>query len=220
VITSDAQLLRFDPRTVAFSLVGSLDCPITVDSMAIDRSGSIWLHGSDGRFARTDVRGSHCSELASKAPLAFGFERFGMGFAADTAGSTEETLYVAGVFGLGKFDTAALAITKVGDFGHGIHGPAELAGNAQGDLFALFPQQSKLSLSPLDRHTGEAVSGIAADLGGFSAWAVAYFGGDLWLFTDQNVHRLNRASGKLELLAERTGWTVVGAGTSTCAPTE
>ncbi len=59
-----------------------------------------------------------------------------------------------------------------------------------------------------------------------SAWAFAFWGGRYYVFIEEtlapstDVWRLDPSDGSFERVLEDTGYRIVGAGVSTCAPVE
>lgn len=230
LMTSDRQLLRFDPPALTFSVIGLLDCPATFSpySMAVDRSGTAWVHGQLGGLARVDTTNAHCT-TTSFAPNQQGFSNFGMGFATDALGSNAETLYVSGVAAggvarLGRIDLAALALVPIGTYDSLSGRRAELTGTGDARLFGAF-EGSPYVVAEIERASAHIASetpaqGVTSPAGG-SNFAFAFWGGDFWLFvgpgSGTTVHR-HRPSDGTTLQTVTTPHTVVGAGVSTCAP--
>jgi len=56
------------------------------------------------------------------------------------------------------------------------------------------------------------------------AWAFAFWGGDFWIFHRANVlehtkiYQVKRADGSMTKAMDDSGYNIVGAGVSTCAP--
>jgi hypothetical protein len=153
-----------------------------------------------------------------------GFHTFGMGFVADVAGGSAETLYVADYAGtgLGKIDTTTLNLSFVGDYGDAL-GAAELTGTGTARLFAFF-DQTPIDVAELNKSTGKvlklkSVSGLTVG----SGWAFAHWGGDFWLFTapsgSSQITQYSFDTGTSTVVKSDLGFVIVGAGVSTCAPT-
>jgi hypothetical protein len=221
----DKALYRFDPEALTFSRVGKLACPTASEtfSMAIDRRGTAWIEYGDGRIFKVSTIDAQCTE-SSFRPKQIGFTTFGMGFAKDDAdGGTgigaNETLYVAGN-GLGRIDTSTMELSLVGPTSLGL---AELTGTGAGTLYAFIPDSTRIA--QLDKSTGAIEHAYRPDVDVGSAWAFAQWGGDFWLFTapglsSSSVTKYSPATDTTTVMIPDTGMKIVGAGVSTCAPTE
>ncbi|MCC6213248.1 MAG: hypothetical protein IT376_00125 [Polyangiaceae bacterium] len=230
LMTSDRQLLRFDPPALTFSVIGVLDCPATFSpySMAVDRGGTAWVHGQLGGLARVDTTNAHCT-TTNFAPNQQGFSNFGMGFATDALGSSAETLYVSGVTAsgdarLGRIDLGSLALVPIGAYDSLAGRRAELTGTGDARLFGAFEGQPYV-VAEIERASAHIASqvpaqGVTSPPSG-SNFAFAFWGGDFWLFvgpgSGTTVHR-HRPSDSTTAPMVSTPYTVVGAGVSTCAP--
>src|SRR5579871_3395854 len=80
-LTADNYLYKFDPPSLAFTLIGMLDCPTaeTPYSMAVDRNANAWSVFTDGSLWRIDTSNAHCT-ATTFAPGQNGWTTFGMGF--------------------------------------------------------------------------------------------------------------------------------------------
>jgi len=235
VVDSNDAFLRFDPETNTLTPLGTLDCPTSSSpfSMAVDRNATAWVLYQDGRIyqvSTTDVSCTATSFVANQA----GFEVFGMGFVSNAAGSTEETLFVAGgsTFDislgsatLGRVDSS-LTLTSLG----GLPGWPELTGTGAAELWGFFPDTSPPSVRQIDQATGSTstsypMTEIAGGGGlGDTAWAFAFWGGRFYVFykgsldATTNVWLLDPSDGSVVEVLHETGYRIVGAGVSTCAP--
>jgi hypothetical protein len=206
VLDSNRTLMQFRPDDLVFTTIGALDCAsdATPFSMAVDRDGRAWVLYQNGAMFSVSTADASCSPTTF-TPNQAGFELFGMGFASDAEGSEAETLYVAGgpmasiAMGsstLGTIDEASLVLTSLGT----LPGWPELTGTAF-DLSAVG-------------------SGMPA------AWAFAFWGGRFYVFLQSaadlstNVWRVDPTDSSVTRVLENTGFRIVGAGVSTCAPTE
>lgn len=235
---SNHQLLRFEPDKLSLTPVGTLQCagpgipndPFggllagTPFSMAVDRSATAWVLYNDGRLYHVSTEDASCSPTSFAAQG--NFNTFGMGFVTDQPGGSEESLYVASAVGsamLGRLDTNTLSIQSVGVVG----GSPELTGTGNAQLWGFFPNTSPASVRRIDKATG----GTLQDFGlGFSttpmAWAFAFWGGRFYVFiegqtdTSTQVWRLDPTTGASQQVLASTGYHIVGAGVSTCAPVD
>jgi hypothetical protein len=160
--------------------------------MAVDRSGVAWVlhgHGSLFHVSTKDASCTPTSFVASEPA----FQQFGMGFVADAPGSASETLYVASVAGtsLGKIDTGTLTLSMVGAY-DAIFQSAELTGTAAAELYGFFTTSPPI-LARIDPATAKILSQAPQSVDIGSAWAMAFWGGDFWLFTAPGVEsRIDR----------------------------
>ncbi len=242
VVSTSSNLYRFWPPTLSFELVGHLDCPTTWSpmSMAIDRNATAWVLYQDQVVYRLDLANGKCVESGYNAAHEIGipFGYFGMAFTADPASPEGETLFVReaafydagtdpGSRRLGRFDTGSATIAPIGG-GSGAN--ADLAGTGDGRLFGF----EKIAapdggdavgvLAEYDTATGARIA--VTDLAGVTigaAWAVANWGGDVYLFSSGNdgmtrVVRYDPEADTVEVVVPKVGFEVIGAGVSACAP--
>ena len=237
VVAADDAFLRFDPETNTLTPLGILSCPTSSSpfSMAVDRNATAWVLYQDGRIFHVSTADVSCT-ATSFAPNQAGFEVFGMGFVSDAPGSAEETLFVAGgsllditlgSASLGRVDSS-LRLTSVG----GLPGWPELTGTGAAELWGFFPDTSPPSVRMIDQGSGATtrtfpMSELGSGSGlGDRAWAFAFWGARFYVFykgdfdTTTNVWRLDPADGSVIEVLHDTGYRIVGAGVSTCAPIE
>jgi len=221
---NDEALYLFDPTDQSFDLVGELDCTMwgTPGSMAVSRDGYAYVRYSDDSVYAVDLVTLDCSPTT----FAAGFGSFGMGYATDAADTWRDALYIATSTSLATLDTATWSASMVG----GVPSQAELTGNADGELWAFLPLEIPAELVQLDKDSSQILH--RHTLNGFpnpldiDTFAFANWGGEFWLFVrtygmgqSTDVYRVD-ANGNMTLAAPDTGMDVVGAGVSTCAPTD
>jgi len=225
VVTQENQLHRFAPATTTFTKIGDLSCVgglfASPFSMGVDRRGTAWVLYSDGKLFKVSTKDASCV-ATSFAVGQSGFTKFGMAFARD---GLSETLFVADYDekGLAKIDTATLKLTFIGAFGTG-GGAGELTGRGDG-LFAFF-NGSPPRVASLDKATGRVLT--SKNLSGVtigSGWAFAHWGGTFWLFhapsiSSSQVTEYDFEKGTSATVKTGLPFVIVGAGVSTCAPTE
>jgi hypothetical protein len=238
VVSSENTLYSFTPSELKFTPIGALRCPSRAGakpfSMAVDRRGTAWVNYDDGELFRVSTRDAAC------VPTGFvprsGFATFGMGFATDAPGSSNETLYICGYDrnaepqgrGLGRLDLKTLVPSLIGDF------PApftrncgELTGTGDARLFGFF-EGFPAQLVGIDK--GSATMQVARPLAGIGtsreySYAFSHWGGDFWFYTaigiapSQVTRYKASGDGSLSVVIPNTGMNIVGAGVSTCAPT-
>jgi len=218
VVDGSQNLYSFDPKALKFSPVGALSCAsVPTFSMAVDRKATAYSLDVKGALVRYDIRSKECTVLPF--PVAqHGFFTFGMGFASNSKGSSQETLFVASAnsLGLATIDTITLALVPVGKFDK-LGGRVELSGTGDGQLFGLF-ETTPYVVGEIDKATAQVLSQAPQMPTGQANFAFAHWGGSFWLFVGKDVFRFDpktQASAKVASAA----FDVVGAGVSTCAPT-
>lgn len=216
VLATDKALYRFYPDTLQFVRVGQVACPTGAGtfSMAIDRHGTAWVEYTDGRVFAVDTSNAKCTPTAFR-PGQTGFETFGMGYSLNGDPANGETLYVSGA-GLASLDTKTFDLTFLGSL---TYGRTELTGRDK-QLFA-FSVGSGV-IAGLNKTTGatEVVYRTSA-VNDRAAFAFAQWGGDFWVFTGNDhsiVTQYSPADDKSAIVVKNTGMLIVGAGSSTCAP--
>jgi hypothetical protein len=237
VLSQDKELYSFTPNMGTFAKIGRIECPTTglatPNSMAIDRNGIAWVNYSDGSLFKVSTGDASCTATTFERNQA-GFSKFGMAFATNGEGSTDETLYISGLDslgsggkGFGKIDLTTMKVTMLGDYSGNLAGEgAELTGTGEGKLFGFFTTQPA-TLAEIDKAKGSTSGDKSLDgVSTGSAWAFSFWGGDFWFYTSDGtgasrVTQLRTSSnGELNVLKDDVGgFKIVGAGVSTCAPT-
>lgn len=233
LLTAQAQLGTFDPVANTFRLIGTLNCPgaflSSPFSMAVDRRGVAYVGYDSGALYRVSTKDASCSATDFRnQTIPDGFTTFGMAFTTEP--DLSEALYVAstGEDGrLARVDPSDLRFSLIGSFSPTVQ-DAELTGSGAGRLFAFYRDWTTAGSSivaQVDAQTA-AVSnqvrlrGVLPQVG----WAFAYWGGSFYLFaapTEQGseVFRYRPDAAQYERLAV-LDQVVVGAGVSTCAPSQ
>lgn len=226
-VSDGKDLHRFAPATLTFTRIGTLNCPgasfASPFSMAVDRKGTAWVLYNDGKLYQVSTKDASCKATTFAVGQA-GFTTFGMSFARDGAG---ETLYVADYSGKGiaKIDTTSLKLTFIGAYGT-TAGAGELTARGE-QLFGFFNSTGSLGtrVGMVDKATGKL--GTVKTLSGVtigSGWAFAHWGGTFWLFHSPSgtsqVTEYDFDKGTSSTAKSGLGFNIVGAGVSTCAPTE
>ena len=217
VLATDKALYRFYPDKLEFVRVGQVACPTGAGtfSMAIDRRGTAWVEYTDGRLFAVDTSNARCNPTAFQ-PGQKGFETFGMGYSLNGDAANGETLYVSGA-GLASLDTKTFNLKFLGSL---TYGRTELTGLDK-QLFA-FSVGSGV-IAGLNKTTGatEVVYRTSA-VNDRAAFAFAQWGGDFFVFTGNEhsiVTQYSPTDDKSAVVVQNTGMLIVGAGSSTCAPT-
>ena len=225
VDANEEALYRFDPYTGDFTLVLHLDCPAgglyTPHSMAVSRDAEPYILYQDGVIYHIDQVGV-CTATSFSEGYFSDWARFGMGFAMNSRYASEDTLFVANGTMLGSIDLTSFSVTEVGSLGGGI---PELSGTGEGALWGFFPQSDPPQIAQIDKASGNLTTVYELDISSdANAWAFAFWGGHFYLFyktfsdPSTNVYRMSEDGGDLELIIEDSGYYIVGAGVSTCAP--
>lgn len=245
VVTEQNVLLSFDPDKLAFKKVGTLNCPApgaTPFSMSVDRNADAWVlyqiqsgfTAKGGGLYKVSTLDASC-QTTSYVPNGQGFELFGMGFSANSVGSKDETFFIAGA-GANNFTTVKNTLGTISFPGMGVQklgvldikGGADLTGNGKGELFGFFPESTPPNVRQIDKTTAASGKTWPLPVNIFSdtqAWAFAQWGGDFYLFhkTDyaasSSVYKLATATGAVTTVLTEVGYTITGAGVSSCAPT-
>jgi len=215
------KIFRFDPASLTFTFLTRVECVGVsgVYSMAVDRRGVAWIVFSNGEFVNIGLSDGECKPilLKNRPPS---FVRGGMGFSKDDSRSGEG-LFVQNWPGadLFKIDPATRDVSRLG-MTHLGAGHAELTGTGDGKLFSYFNGSGEVAL--LDKTTGASLETYRTSVLQFSAFAVAQWGGDFWIFGRHSpegtkVYRYSPATDETTLMLE-TELNIVGAGSSTCAP--
>jgi len=236
VVDSSNKFSKFDPSSKTFTDIGNLQCPTTgfaasPFSMGVDRNAVAWVLYSDGELFRVDTANLMCTKTTWTSQQ--GLLLFGMGFSTNTAGGTEDTLYVAGGSDqlstsskLATMSTSAFAATPVGN----VTGWPELTGTGNAELWGWFPSDELGSTTPrveqINKMTGAPMKTFTLPslTGTPRAWAFAFWGGDFWIFykrdTDPStsVYQIDGMTGQMKGTTAAPGREIVGAGVSTCAP--
>ena len=230
-------LLRFDPESGSLTPIGTIACPTseTPFSMAVDRQANAYVLHQDHRIYQVSTVDASCT-ATSFVPDQMGLELFGMGFVSEAEGSAVEHLFVAGgaetgIGGgsatLGRIDMPGWSVARIGAVG----GSPELTGTGTGELWGFFPDTTPMSVRQIDKATGATLRTIdvssvdASGLGIASAWAFAYWGGRFYVFymgaldASSGIYRVTPDTMAVEPVRTNTGYRIVGAGVSTCAPT-
>ena len=237
VVSQEGDLYSFEPDAGAFSRIGALRCPASggasPHSMAVDRSATAWVNYTDGSLYKVSTKDARCTKTDFE-PFQHGFGRFGMAFASTGEDLSRETLFVWGSYdygdggrGLATIDTHSLKLEPVGDAHDRLHFmEAELTGTGDGRLFGFFATARAATLAGVDVSTGgtrapRALPGVRTG----TAWAFSFWGGDFYFFwapgfAQSRVSRLSGSDGTVTEVLRDIGFRIVGAGVSTCAPTE
>jgi len=221
---AEEALYLFNPPTLSFEFLGELDCGVysgTPASMSVTRDGVAYVRYSDNTLYDVDLQTMNCVPTSYRT----NFGSFGMGYATESQGAWKDDLYIANSDQIAIVDTNTWNLTVLGQ----LPSQSELTGNSDGELWAILPLETPAALVKIDVDTGRTVETLR--LSGMpnprniDTFAFATWGGDFWLFIRENgmgestdVYQVS-SSGTMSRVAAGTGMDVVGAGVSTCAPT-
>ena len=246
VLSAENVLYSFAPAAKKFTQIGPLKCQTAMqpNSMAVDRNAVAYVNyvqsdpvtGQDsaGAIYQVSTQDASCSS-APVMSLTSGWFRIGMGYSSDNAGSSAETLYVAGVGnaggsgnGLGLVDFGKGVVGPIGPFTGTLKGQnAELTGTGDGRLYGFFTT-SPVRVAQIDKSTGGTqtpvtMTGVQVP----NDWAFSFWGGHFYLYTSlgqgtgngSDVTDYDPGSGSIDTTyMTGIGFDIVGAGVSTCAP--
>ena len=238
LISSENQLVRFYPPDLSVTTIGTIKCPTSPmssgpSSMAVDRDGVAYVRFGGSELFRVSTRTASCKPTGFVLDPNRFSPYFGMGFSAN-AGDPGETFYVASddvstpgaKSALARIDPVTFELSVIGPLSKPIGDP-ELTGTSDARLFA-FGQALPLShLAEIDKTTAAVKSDVLINLtkNAFGSWAFAFWGGDFYFFTSDEVstssiHRYTPGGSTTPPLIAKIALTIVGAGVSTCAPSE
>jgi hypothetical protein len=218
------------------------------NSMAVDRDAVAYVNyvesdpvvGGDTAGAVFKVSTSDASCTPTPIKLISNWFRLGMGFTSDTAMGSSEMLYVTGTGdvgggnspGLGRIDLTTNSLVTVGQFTGALSGQsAELTGTGDARLFGFFTT-TPVQVAEIDKVNNPGAIIKTTKLPKVetpAAWAFSFWGGDFYLYTapdptlnpgrTTNVSRYRPSDGTTDAAyMTNIGFTIVGAGVSTCAP--
>ena len=231
----------FGPNKKLFTKIGPLGCStaLSPNSMAVDRSATAYVNyvaddDSTGQIFQVSTTDASCTGPLLTLPT--GWERVGMGYSTNNAGSTAETLYVAGVgagagssVGLGLVDFGIKTVGPIGPFSGSLSGQnAELTGTGDGRLYGFFTT-APVEVAQITKTNGSTqapvpMTGVPVP----NDWAFSFWGGHFYLYTSagqgagggSNVTDYDPVAGTVNTtFMTAIGFDIVGAGVSTCAPT-
>jgi len=237
VLSAENDLYSFAPNKKLFTKIGPLGCTtaLSPNSMAVDRNATAYVNyvaadDSTGQIFEVSTTNASCTGPLLTLPT--GWERIGMGYSTNNAGSTAETLYVAGVgggVGLGLVDFGIKTVGPIGPFSGSLKGQnAELTGTGDGRLYGFFTT-APVEVAQITKTNGSTqapvpMTGVPVP----NDWAFSFWGGHFYLYTSagqgtgggSNVTDYDPVAGSVNTtFMTAIGFDIVGAGVSTCAPT-
>jgi hypothetical protein len=225
VVSVEYELYSFDPNingTSAYKLVGPLNCPSSgsPQSMAVSRDGTAYVFYDTGDLFRVSTADASCAATSYAHPVTQPFSQLGMGFTATTPDSEAETLYIVSPdFGLATVALPTFEVTQTG----ALVEAAELTGGPDATLFrfaassAALGEINRQTLSATQMHTFQGLQGT-------QAWAFSRYAGKFFMFTSPGAGIPSTTTvydpfDMSEMVRDQNvGFTIVGAGQSTCVP--
>lgn len=223
VVTEQNELLSYFPPGNSFTKIGTLNCPSgsMPFSMGVDRKGIAQVLYMSGEIFRVSTLNASCQATSFKANSTF--TNFGMAYSTLGAGPTEELFIMALGGELGKVDFVNNQPVFVANTTPTLNS-AELTGTGDGRLYAFYVDDNgNDGVAEVDKSTGKVIG--ADPLPGVqmgSGWAFAFWGGDFYFFTGQgtsSVTRYRLSDKSIKVVGAYNG-LIVGAGVSTCAPSQ
>ncbi len=214
---------------------------ITPFSMAVDRLAVARVLYASGEIFYVSTADASCS-ATSFVPSQQGMNLFGMGFVTDAIGGDTEHLFIGGgdasatPGGQLAIVDDAFQVSLRGALRADTEYSPELTGTGAAELFGFYPGINEAFVQEIDPDTGAGVGpeydvpgGLGGGVGTFvQAWAFAQWGGKFYLFvttsdglnSNSTVRTIDRATGTAETVMQNLPYFIVGAGVSTCAPTD
>jgi hypothetical protein len=231
VIDGNGELYKFDPPSLQFTTIGTVDCGTVVAtpfSMAVDRNANAWVVFTDGHLYKVNTSNAACTPT-SFVPGQQGFTTFGMGFSANGPNSNQDTLFVTNSdfsgpsSGLGTIDTQSLSLTRIGAYDQ-LSSRAEMTGTGDGRLYGAF-EGTPYIVAEINKTTAHIKSQAPQSPIQYppngSNFAFAFWGGSFWLFvgpgTSTDVFQFDPVKNTTTQVSS-VAFEIVGAGVSTCAP--
>jgi hypothetical protein len=232
-------MYSFAPDKLLFRQLGVPNCQTTAtaNSMAIDRNGTAWVNYADGSIWKVNTSTMACAATSFASGQAGFSSRLSMGFSSNAPGSADETLFVsdntgddttvADGKGAARVDLSATILMPLGGpFTGDVAGwRCELTGTGDARLFGFFTK-TPARLAEINKTDGSTprsvlLPGVNASAGGY---AFSFWGGRFWFYTangtpTSSVTMYDPATGLApQVVLADIGFTIVGAGVSTCAP--
>lgn len=239
VLSLEGDLYSFAPSAKKFTKVGALDCNVGAKkfipiSMSVDRDAVAWVNMREDKHLGDDTLFKVDTKTAACTPTTITGGMGGMGFSINEGSSDKETLYVIGPGddsggALMKVDFAQEKLVTVAHLQEKVD--LELTGTGDGRLYGFLISQP-LSLATVNKTTSAFSNRVTlTDVEKPKApmFAFSFWGGDFYFYTatntsnatTTNVTRYRPSDGSIDTsYMTAIGFHIVGAGVSTCAPTE
>lgn len=230
VVSEEDSLYTFDPTIngmAAYQQLGTLKCHPTSSpqTMGVDRSGNAWVFYSAGQLYRVPTNSTplSCEQVPYNHPGSGGPYTLGMGFTAAADGSKDQVFYMLSeTFGLASIDIANNFNVSMTNALKGVSG--ELTGGPDGRLFTYEAGNGRLSEIMVANGFGLQTVTTLGQIAGASAWAFSRYAGVFYIFTGDALFSGSQCSmfdpstNAFAVHDADLGFTVVGAGQSTCVP--
>ncbi len=234
LISSENELIRFYPPDLSLTTIGTIDCPSASQpfSMAVDRQGVAYVLFADGELFRVSTLTASCKPTSFFSDPGLFATQFGMGFSANTNDPGETSSSPAPTSATPAPPAASAPSTRPRS--PSPHRPVEQAHrqprahrHRRRPALRLRPRLPESHLAEIDKATAQVKSDVLINLqqGQISAWAFAFWGGDFYFFTSDQpgfsvIHRYTPGATTTPPAVQQINLTIVGAGVSTCAPSE
>ena len=237
VLSDNAELWSFAPKTLTFTKVTTLACAglaASTFSMSVDRTGKAWVLFQSKDIRTIDVNNPTTCDDPGYTPDQMGFGLFGMGFVSNSISDPCDKLYAhtydpskgfgegVGAGKLGVIDPLTTVMSTIGPVNYN---GGELTGTGDGRLFA-FAGANPAKLVEYDKTTALPIK--TTPLNGLSltnAFAFAAYAGSFYMFTESNgdatkskVTFVDGVTYSQSQVVAKAPIRIVGAGVSTCAP--
>ena len=225
-------LYAFDPPSALFKRIAKLACPGVQGShpksMSVNRAGNAYVLFDTSALLSVATTNGACATTSYVRSQEVDFLNFGMSYSTN-GGGPSETLFVVseptavGRPRLGTLDgNLHLGIVGAIDVPPGTS--MDLTGNASGALFGFAPGDTDSFIVQLDKQTAAIVAETKLPgVSGSYAIAFSFWGDAFYLFTSHGpgfgstVTRYRPRDGSIVDVASHAE-TIIGAGSSTCAP--
>jgi hypothetical protein len=206
------KLYSWDPQLQKFTLIGTFDCLNNPTHMTIDRLGNAWVV-SAGQLYKASTVDAKCSAVSNWS-FDIDYLDFSLSFVGNQ--NSDKTLYLLNGDGkLSSFDTAAGALTGIGDVGIA-NAVGDMTSNGDGSLYFLHDVVD-LKLYKFNPTTGATLSTAKINAVGGGNQALAFWGGRFYAFENGEIFEYDPGA-KTTKAVGMAPLQVTGAGQSTCVP--
>jgi hypothetical protein len=233
LVSSSNVLYSYNPASGAVEVKGTLACDTTGPtpfSMGVDRTGTAFVLYNDGNLYRASTSDASCKPTDFTVGQ-FGFFNFGMGFARNTETDSDE-LFVTDIkfgqgssLGLARIDTETLELFPISAYDSTLGDHMEMTSSSDGNLYGYSLDASGGGwVLEIDKTNADILKATFLPVGNqSSALAFAFWSDDFYIFTSTGgvteVTRYRPADDTVTVV-KQIGDVIVGAGVSTCDPTE
>ncbi|MEZ4448079.1 MAG: hypothetical protein R3B09_01285 [Nannocystaceae bacterium] len=243
VLSDSGEIWSFDPKTADFDFVAQVWCGgfTSTFSMGVSRRARAWIQYQHGDVYTVDLNDPdnpiNCLDPGFEPIKPALYANFGMAFVANSMEDPCDKLYAhsatepegvgPGVGALGVIDPVSLELSTIAPINYAW---GELTGTGNGRLFA-YEGYAPPILTEYDKSNGEVLSSLPLpQIDGQSAFAFAWWGGDFYLFADDDPFGSSTSQvwhldydesdgdGQAVKGLLKAPIRIVGAGVSTCVP--